>query len=467
MQAEPAGPEPIDAEAEAREDAVLTAEIEKAEKAGAGQPARPRKGGPGWTARSVERRVHRVKVPEQRRTCTGCGREMRAIGEDVTRRLEYVPAHFVEHEHHLEKLACGSCKEGVVTAPAPAQVLERSAADATLLAHLVVSKHADHVPLHRTSRIYARSGVDIPVSTLCDWMAGTGEILAPLTDRLEARVLGATVLRTDATGLTVLDPQGPDNVQRGSLWAYVGDDKDVIFKYTKTGEGATGPWKLLAGRTGYVQADAASVHDRLFDGRAANAIEVGCWSHGRRRFEALKDVDCRVAYPLKLIARMYRVEHLADARGLDPDGRARLRKERTAPILEKLHRWLAAVRASEPPSADLAKAAGYVLNQWQPLTRFVDDGRLDLDNNACERQLRDVALGRKNFLFAGSHEAAERAARFYSLMRTCAQHGVPPLPYLTDVLRRLGAGWPDDRLDDLLPHAWKAEHAAIAAPASA
>jgi transposase len=469
MQEEAAGPEPVDAEAEAREDAALTAEIESAETAGAGPPARARKGGPGWATRGVERRVHRVEVPKPQRACPGCGREMRTLGEDVTRRLEYVPAHFVEHEHHLEKLACGRCKDGVVTAPSPAQVLERSAADATLLAHVVVSKHADHVPLHRTSRIYARSGADIPVSTLCDWVAGVGEVVAPLVERLEKRVLAATVLRTDATGLKVLDPQSPDNVQRGSIWAYVGDDTDVLFKYTKTGEGATGPWKLLAGRTGYVQADAASVHDRLFDGRVARAIEVGCWSHGRRRFEALKDTDCRVAYPLKLIARMYRVEHLADARRLDPVARARLRTERTAPILDKIHRWLIAVRANEPPSSDLARAAAYVLNHWGPLTRFLDDGRLALDNNICEQQLRDVALGRKNFLFAGSHEAAERAASLYSLTRTCAQHGVPPLPYFTDVLQKLAGGWPAGRLDELLPHAWKAAQAAAAsaAPASA
>jgi hypothetical protein len=346
----------------------------------------------------------------------------------------------------------------VTTAPAPAQVLDRSAADASLLAHVVVSKYADHVPLHRASRIYARSGVDIPVSTLCDWTAGVGGLVLPLVDRLETRVLRAFVVRTDATGLKVLDPQSPNNVQRGSIWAYVGDDRDVLFKYTETGEGGTGPWKLLAGRKGYIQADAASVHDRLFNGQVAGAVEVGCWSHGRRRFEALQDVDCRVAYPLKLIARMYRVEHLADARGLDPPARAELRKERTAPILDKLHRWLVATRAAEPPSSDLAKAGRYVLNQWRALTRFVEDGRLSPDNNNCEQQLRDIALGRKNYLFAGSHAAARRAAALYSLTRTCAQHGVPPLPYFTHVLRELAAGWPASRLEELLPHAWKAAH---------
>ena len=171
----------------------------------------------------------------------------------------------------------------------------------------------------------------------------------------------------------------------------------------------------------------------------------------------MQDTDCRVAYPLKLIGRLYRIEHLADARRLTPESRAELRKERSTPVLEKLKRWFAATRASEPPSTDLAKAAGYVVNHWNALTRFVEDGRVSLDNNLCEQQLRDIALGRKNYLFAGSHDAARRAAALYSLTRTCAQYGVPPLPYFTDVLGKLANGWPVNRLDELLPHRWRTD----------
>lgn len=457
MQQQPAMEEPADGETEARDDAALDAEIEAAERAGEKPQGRARKDGPGWAAENVERRMHQAKVPTARRKCKACKRPLSVIGQEVTRRLEYVPGHFVEHEHRLEKMACGRCKEGVTTAPAPAQVLPRSAADASVLAHVVVSKHADHVPLHRLSRIYARSGVHVPVSTLCDWVAGVGDLIAPLAERLEKRVLAATIVRTDATGLSVLDPKSPDNIERGSIWAYIGDDKDVLFKYTETGEGVTGPWKLLAGRTGYVQADAASVHDRLFNGKVASATEIGCWAHTRRRFVALMDTDCRVAYPLTLIRRMYRLEDLADARRCDVDGRAQIRKERTVPVLEKLHRWLVTTHANEPPRSDLAQASKYALNHWQALTRFVEEGRVDLDNNLCEQQLRDIALGRKNFLFAGSHDAARRMAATYSLTRTCAQHGVPPLPYFTEVLRRLGHGWPVNRLDELLPHAMKVQ----------
>jgi hypothetical protein len=361
----------------------------------------------------------------------------------------------VEHEYHREKYACGHCKEGVATAPAPEQVLDRSAATASLLAHVVVSKYVDHTPLHRLHRIYDRCGAEIPVSTLSDWTAAVGDLVEPLAGRLGERVLGACVVGTDSTGLLVLDPESPAHIVRGSMWCYVGDERDVLFRYTPTGKGATGPWDFLAGREGYIQADASSVFDRLFNGGVARATEVGCWSHGRRKLVPLQDTDCRVAYPLKLIARLYRIEHLADARKLSPEGRAALRQERSHPVLDKLQAWYVATARGEPPGSELAKAAGYALHQWEALGRFVRDGRLRLDNNLVEQQIRDIALGRKNYLFAGSHDAARRSASLYSLMRTCAQYRVPPLPYLTDVIGKLASGWPVGKLDDLLPHAWR------------
>ena len=452
------GQEEVNPETEAREDAELDQQIEDAEKGQGKRRKKARQQNGSWRTRGVERQVHPIEVPEEERTCGKCGRKKQRIGEDITRSLEYVPAHFIEHEYHLEKYACGTCKQGVSTAPGPAKVIERSAADASVLAHVVVSKYADHCPLHRLHRIYERSGVTIPVSTMSDWTGEVGVRIEPLADQLAERIRQAYVVRTDATGLKVLDPSSSENIERGTMWCYVGDDLDVVFRYTPTGEGASGPWEFLAGRTGYVQADAASVFDRLFNGQVASAEEVGCWAHGRRRFVALQDTDCRVAYPLKLIARFYRIEHLADARHLSPEERASLRQERSQPVLEKLKRWLLSTLANEPPSSELAKATGYLLNQWTALSQFVEDGRLNLDNNLCEQQLRDIALGRKNYLFAGSHDAARRAAALYSLMRSCAQHGVPPLPYLTDVLRKLADGWKQSRLDELLPHRWEEMH---------
>ena len=349
----------VDRETLAAEDAALDREIKAAEAAHpeAARRRRQRKArttGAAWQIRGVERHVPQVEVPPAEQICDTCQRAMPVIGVDITRRLEYVPGHFILHEDHRPKRACDRCKEGVTTAPALPQVLDRSAADASLLAHVVVSKYVDHTPLHRLSRISARSGAEIPVSTLADWTAGVGELVAPVVKCLATRVLAAQIVRTDATGLKVLDPQDPEHIVIGSMWAYVGDDRDVVFRYTPTGEGATGPWAFLAGRTGYVQADAATVFDRLFTGEAAHAVEVGCWSHGRRKLVALEDTDCRVAYPLALIARLYRIEHLADALDLTPDGRRALRHERSVPVLERLQRWCVSTQTTEPPSSALA-----------------------------------------------------------------------------------------------------------------
>jgi transposase len=449
----------LDMVGEAREDAMLEQDIKDAKASGRAAEGGPRKRNAGWHTHQVERQVHEVVIAEAERICGGCGREKKSIGADITRTLEFVPAHFVEHEYHLEKYACGVCKQGVSTAPAPEKVTLRSAADASVLAHVVVSKYADHTPLHRLHRIYERSGVEIPVSTLADWVAGVADRVTPLVDVLSARMLRAYVVRTDATGLKVLDPSSSENIERGTMWCYMGDDRDVVFRYTPTGEGASGPWEFLAGRQGYIQADAANVFDRLFNGKAASAVEVGCWAHARRKFFALRDTDCRVAYPLQLIRRMYRLEELADVKRMSAEERAALRAERTQATLDKLRRWLVVTAASEPPSSELARAAAYCLNHWTALGRFVSDARLCPDNNLCEQQLRAVALGRKNFLFAGSHDAARRAAALYSLMRTCAQYRVPPLPYLTDVLRKLARGWEQDRLGELLPDRWQLLHA--------
>jgi hypothetical protein len=271
-----------------------------------------------------------------------------------------------------------------------------------------VTKYADHTPLERQRRIYDRCGVAIPVSTMADWVAFAGALVQPLVDGLLARVLQAYIVRLDGTGLKVLDPDSPNHVERGTVWCCVDDDRDVVFRYAERAQGAGGPWQILRGRQGYIQADASNTFDRLFNGQEASAVEVGCWAHARRDLAALADTDCRPAPPLQLIRRLSRLEHHADVKQLTSEQREALRGERPAGVLERQKRWVVATVEQEPPSSDLAKAAGYCLNHWTALTRFVQDGRLDLDNNLCERQLRDVAVGRQNYLFAGSHEAARR-----------------------------------------------------------
>jgi len=447
----------VDAAAEDRDDATVNEEIQASEDARRDAAkeiaSKQRKG--RLTLPGAERQVHEVELSEDERRCAQCGEARQKIGEEIARRIEYIPGHFVHHEHRLSKYACANCREGVVTAPGPQRILERSIADASVLAHVVVSKYVDHTPLHRLHESYARTGASIPVSTLSDWTGGAANLLEPLVRRLEQRVLSAHVVRTDATGLKVLDPRTPANIQRGTIWVYLGDEHDVVFRYAETGDGASGPWEFLAGRAGPIQADGASVFDRLFNGRVASALEVGCLAHARRKLVALQDTDCRVAYPIRLIRRIYRFEYLADLKDCTPPERAALRQARSLPVFEKLKRWAVVTHAIEPPSSELAKAAAYMLNQWEALTRFLYDGLLSPDNNLTEQQLRAIALGRKNYLFAGSHEAARRAAVLYSVTRTCALRGVEPLAYLTDVLPKLAGGWPQSRIDELLPGTWQ------------
>jgi transposase len=444
----------VNPETESREDATITDEIDTAA-ADLPDAERKKRRRNGWKAGAIEHVDHHHELPAEERTCERCGNVKDRIGEEVTHRLRFEPGRFVEDIHHLDKYACATCHEGSVpTAPAPPQVIDRSAADASLLAHVVVSKYADHNPLTRLSGIYARTGVEIPVSTLADWIGQVGELLKPLSDELVKKVLDAYVIGTDATGIRVLDPSHAENIQWGTMWCYVGDRRTVVFRYTPTGEGATGPWEFLKGRSGYIQADAHSVYDRIFDGAAANAVEVGCWFHGRRRLVALMETDYRVAYPLLLIRRLYRLDTLADVRLLDADGRRALRRERSQSVLDRIKSWAATTQKLEPPDTDIAKAAAYILNHWTALSRFIDDGRLHLDNNIVEQQNRYIAVGRKNYLFCGSHQAAQRAATLYSLTRTCALNEVPPLPYFTDVLRKLAEGWPQSRIGELLPDRW-------------
>jgi len=451
-QENPVEDKPAELATESAEDAKLDSEIDER------RPKR-RKRSPSVDRKKVKRCEHLRELEPDARDCARCGRPRRRIGSDTTRVLEYIPGHFVEHVYKLSKYACGRCKLGVEATPGPIKPFGCGASP-SLLAHIAVAKAHDHTPITRLHRIFARSGVTIPISTMADWFAGVADLVAPLVDEvLAAEVLDSFLLRTDASGIKVLDPDHPDNIRRGTMWCYVGDERDVLFRYAETGKGEDGPWTFLAGREGYVQADAANIFDRLYNGEVANAIEVGCWSHARRGLFKLKDTDCRVAYPLMMIRRLFKLEHLADLKELTPEERLAQRRERSAPALEKLKRWLLRVQLHEPPSSALAQASAYILNQWEALTRFMDDGRLGLHNNLCESQIRDLALGRKNFLFAGSHDGARRLARLYSLMRTCAQHGVEPLPYLTDVIEKLAAGWPRERLAELLPERWAKLHA--------
>jgi transposase len=418
---------------------------------------RPRRRRP---PKELPREVIRHELPTEERLCRTCGESMRHIGDDTSELLELVPAYFRVEEHRRAKYACPRCKETVKTAPGPDKLIEKGLAGPGLLAHVVQSKYEDAVPLQRLRKIYARGGVDLSVSTLCGWVGVIADEVRPVVELLDEQARASYLVQTDGSGLKVLDRDDPEGVRLGTMWCYVGDRKYAVFRYARTGSGEDGPWKYLGGRQGYVQADASSVFDRLYNGKCANATEVGCWVHARRKLHKLVDSEPRVAYPLELIGKLYRVEHVADARGLGPEERLALRQQRSTSILARLKRWLTKTAAHEPPESALHKACAYSLNQWEALTRFMHDGRLGLDNNLCELQIRSLAIGRKNYLFAGSDAGAERAAILYSLMRTCALQGVDSYAYLIDIINKLAAGWPASRIAELLPENWAAARAA-------
>jgi transposase len=419
---------------------------------------RPRRRRP---AKELPRDVIRHELPAEERQCSGCGEEMQHIGDDTSEVLELVPAQFRVQEHHRSKYACPRCKETVKTASGPAKLIAKGLPGPGLLAHVVQSKYEDALPLQRLRKIYHRGGVDVSVSTLCDWVEAVAEEVRPVVDLIERKALASHVLQSDGTGLKVLDRDDPEHIRRGSMWCMVGDRKYVVFRFAPTGSGEDGPWKYLAGRRGYLQADASNIFDRLFNGERGQATEVGCWAHARRKLYALVESDVRVAYPLELIGKLYRVESLAERRALSSEERQKLRQERSKSILERLHRWLIKTAAKEPPESALHKACAYSLNHWQALNRFLEDGRLALDNNSCELQIRSLAVGRKNFLFAGSDAGAERAAILYSLLRTAAVQGVDTYAYLIDLLEKLAAGWPASRIEELLPEHWAATRSSM------
>ncbi len=402
-------------------------------------------------------------IPAPETTCPTCGKPMSVIGHDCKQTLEFVPGYFKILEMLNEKRACGDCMKGVVAAPAPEKLCEGSLVGPGLLSHVLVSKFKDAIPLNRLNGIFKRSGVDLPVSTLADWVAIGAKALEPIWEELKRKAKLAYLLQTDDTGLKVLDRDAINGIKKGHVWVYVGDGLYAAFIYTPDWKSSS-VREFLKDRVGYIQHDGYAGYDALH-GEGSKATEVGCNAHFRRGFvEALEAGDSRAAVAVDLLRQVYRVEDLAE--GKSHEERRALRQQYSRPLMDRLATWMAEVLAKEPPKSSLAKAIAYGVNRWTALTRFLDDGRLPLDNNASERALRSVATGRKNYLFAGSDEGAKRAAILYSIIGTCALCGVDPSEYLRDVLGKLAGRWPRSRLEELLPPNWAAARAAATAAAS-
>jgi transposase len=385
--------------------------------------------------------------------CPGCGGALRQFGEDVAEQLERIPATFKVIRHVRPKFACTGC-ERVVEAPAPVRTIERGLAGPALLAHVLVSKYADHQPLYRQSEMYARESVHLDRSTMAGWVGAASELLTPLVDALRGHVLAASKIHADDTPVPVLAP-GNGKTKTGRLWTYVRDERAagedtapaVWFAYSEDRKGEH-PRRHLKDFRGTLQADGYSGFHHLYDSGAI--YEVACWAHARRKFH---DIHAVHASPIttEAIARigaLYGIEE--QIRGKPIDLRRSTRQARAKPLLASLRSWMEASLRTLSTKSETAGAIRYALSRWSALTRYIDDGLLEIDNNAAERALRAVALGRKNYLFAGSNAGGDRAAALYSLIGSAKLNGLDPELYLRTVLTQI-ATHPIHRIADLLP----------------
>lgn len=421
-------------------------------------PAKPRKKSKRRRpSQALPRRRVEYPLPEAERLCPCCDDAMPPIREEVHEQLDYVPASFEVIEHVTFVYGCAKgCDEKIVQSSKPAQMVEKGLPGPGLLAKVMVGKYCDHQPLYRQERAFRRSGVEISRATLGGWVKNTSEGITPLVQYLkEEELLRSHVIATDDTSVPV---QKKGGTYRGRLWVYIGDLEHplVVYDYTPTRERA-GPEAFLKNFGGFLQADAYSGYNHLFDPKRESRIfEVGCWMHGRRYFyDASLQAEPLPIEALAMIRELYRIEKIAKT--FEAPRRQEMREEKAIPILETFEKWMEEHRLTVPPKSQLGKAFTYATNQWQALCRYTTDGRLEIDNGRSERLLRLVALGRKNWLFAGNDDGGRRAANLYSLTGTCHYHGWDPFAYLCWLFRVL-PGLPESRLGEASPLAWAAEH---------
>ncbi len=388
--------------------------------------------------------------------CAECGGRLREIGRDISEQLEYVPGHFKVLRHIRPRLACVGCQR-VFQAAAPSRPIARGLPGPALMAHVMVGKYCDHQPLCRQSGIYARERVELDRSTLAGWVDKGDELIDPFVAAVRRYVLANDKIHGDDTPVKVLAP-GTGKTRTGRLWVYVRDDRPAgdtapraaWFAYSPD-RGGEHPQAHLHGFKGWLQADAYSGWPRLYE--TGDVQEVACWAHARRPWWDLfrstgRDPNSLAGQALQRIRALYEIED--DIRGQAPALRKAQRQARAGPLLEQMRQWLQGLLGRVSAKSDIAQAIGYSLVRWKALTRYVDDGRLEIDNNAAERALRGVSLGRKNYLFMGSDAGGERAAAFYSLVETAKLNGLDPEDYLRPVFERI-AEHPINRIDELLP----------------
>jgi transposase len=399
-----------------------------------------------------ERVIH--DLAETDKHCADCQQALRHIGEELSERYEYIPAQMLVIEDACQKYAC-ACK--IRTASKPAQPIEKSTASPSVLAQVIVSKVADHLPVHRQAKIFRRFGLELPDQTLCGWLRQSAELLEPLYQQLKRFVLSSKVVGTDDTPVKVLDRLLP-HTRTGRFWPYVGDSKHpaVVYDYTPTRERA-GPENFLSTYKGYLQLDAYPAYDKFFLEPARGLVEVGCFAHARRHVYQARETDpARMSAVLAYIGQLYAVEKRARKAGLESENLRQFRQETSRLIANQLHAYLLSIRPQLLPKSDAGQAVAYLLKNWPALTRYLDDGDLSIDNNRTERSLRGIAVGRRNWTFLGSDRGGKTMAILRSFVSSCELNNVDPFAWFQDVLARIPAH-SIQRLDQLLPHNWPAQ----------
>jgi transposase len=417
--------------------------------------------------RELPAHLPRVEVPhdltDEQKKCPCCGKDRVCIGAETSEQLEFVSASFKVLKHVRGKYACITCGKEcrrcdcsphIEIATKGPQPIEKGLPGPGLLAHVIVSKLGDHLPLYRLEKIFDRVGVLIARSTMCAWMLAASELVKPLVELMTSRVKQSKVIHTDETRVPVQDRTVKGKCKSGRIWTYIGDEANpyVVYDYTPDRTRA-GPQKFLADYKGYLQADAYGGYDGIYI--RGEVIEVACWAHARRKFFDARDTDGRrSAEMLEMVRQLYAVED--EGKSLSHEARRAPRQEKSLPILATIRTWLDREIQLVLPRSPMAQAINYTLNQWDALCRYTEQGYLNIDNNAAERALKRVAIGRKNWLFAGNDGAGESHATLYTLIASAERHGVDPQKYLMSVLAKIGQT-KSSELNQFLPDVWKAD----------
>ena len=392
-------------------------------------------------------------IPDADKVCS-CGQCLVRIGEEITEQLKYIPAQLSIVQHVRPKYACKPCQENVKIAPMPALLLPKSIATPELVAHIIIAKYCDHLPLYRQEKMWERIAVNLPRSSLCGWVLKAAELCEPLVKQLQKAIVAYDYAQADETTVQVMKEDNRKNTQKSYMWCYRGGNKDgpiIVYEYQET-RGGYHAAQFLSGFSGYLQTDAYSGYNWADKNNKITA--VGCNAHARRNFAELVKLSKTPGLAAEGVAfykQLYKIEAYARENNLSPKKRYELRNKKSKPIFEAFKQWLDHHLPKTSEQGKIGKAIRYCINHWQQLTNFLKDGRIEIDNNLCENAIRPFTLGRKNWLFMGSPVGAKAGATFYSLIETCKANKIDPQQYLTQMLHKIRCCKTEKDYQELLP----------------